>query len=81
MTRVKPFALCRLAQVQGAWYFKVVSLHTTSRAALTAGAVPATFGGRIYRVRDTRTGRWVEELDGRPGVPEPVTGEVREVPA
>lgn len=70
MTRPKPFALCRLACVRGVWAYRVRSHHTTSRAALNRAAFPAAFGGGLWRVKDTRTGAWVAELDGRPGNPE-----------
>jgi len=64
--RATPFALCWLQCVGGTWAYKVVSRHTTGRAALNAAAFPAALGGRLYRVRDERTGSWVGELDGRP---------------
>ena len=69
MTRPKPFALYQLACVRGVWACRVHSHHTTGRAALNRAAFPAAFGGGLWRVKDTRTGAWVAELDGRPGNP------------
>ena len=44
--------------------YAVLSEHTTARAALNAMAFRAAFGSgkNVYRVRDKRTGQWVEQL-------------------
>lgn len=83
MTRPKPFALCQVVRVQGAWLYRVHSRHTTSRAALDRAAFPAAFGGGLWMVKDLRSGAWVDSLDGRRDDREvPAAGvELVEVPA
>jgi hypothetical protein len=59
--KVKPFEACL---IDPAGNVRVVSNHTTSRAALNRLSFRAFFGpaGWGYRVRDSRTGEYVAEL-------------------
>jgi hypothetical protein len=60
--RMKPFEACVVNTEKDV--YMVLSEHTTARAALNAMAFRAAFGapGLVYRVRDIRTGQWVEQL-------------------
>lgn len=65
MKRVKNYEACVCLRADPTQY-RVLSEHTTSRAALNAMTFRAAFGSPeyVYRVRDKRTGEWVSELSG-----------------
>ena len=65
MKRAKNYEACVCLRADPTRY-RVLSEHTTGRAALNAVAFRAAFGPRelVYRVRDKRTGEWVSELSG-----------------
>ncbi len=65
MKRAKNYEACVCLRADPS-QCRVLSDHTTRRAALNAMAFRAAFGSRelIYRVRDKRTGEWVSELSG-----------------
>lgn len=65
MKRAKNYEACVCLRRDPSQY-RVLSDHTTSRAALNAMAFRAAFGPPefVYRVRDKRTGEWVSQLSG-----------------